>query len=212
MTTTEIVFVRHGETRSNLEGLLHGRTDEPLNALGLWQAQRVAEKISHTMQPEEIFSSPLSRARVTADHIAERVGLDTSIHPDLAEYYFGDFEGWTIADIQRSHADLYHQMFEFSDLDFRFPHGESRREFHTRVRDAVEDIISTHIGGRLLIVAHEGVIMSAVTQMTGENPNDWTKFRLDNCSITRVERNEAKFAKITSWNDTLHLGGKGGVT
>lgn len=212
MTTTEIVFVRHGETRSNLDGLLHGRTDEPLNALGLWQAQRVAEEISISIQPEKIFSSPLSRARVTADRIAERTGLTASVHPDLAEFYFGDFEGWTVTEIQRSHSEIYRQMFEFSDLDFRFPRGESRREFHTRVRNAVNEIVSAHAGSRLLIVAHEGVIMSAVTQMIGENPNDWTKYRLANCSITRIERTGANSAKITSWNDTLHLGREGGVT
>lgn len=205
MATTEVVFIRHGETRSNIERLLHGRTDEPLNALGLWQAERVAKRISTMVQTRLVYSSPLSRARVTAEAIAAQIGVETRFNENLAEFHFGDFEGSTIAGIQRSHPEIYRQMFDFTDLDFRFPNGESRREFHTRVLEAVEGILTAHIGERLVVVAHEGVIISAVTQLTGDDPNDWTKYSLGNCSITRMETNGAGLAEITCWNDVLHL-------
>ncbi len=212
MATTEIVFVRHGQTRSNLEKLLHGRTDEPLNSMGRWQAQQVAERINTIGRMSLVHSSPLSRARVTAQTIAKRIGADTRFHEDLAEFYFGEFEGYTLSGIQTSHPEIYRRMFDFADLDFRFPNGESRREFHARVFHAVNDIVAAHTGERFAIVAHEGVIVSAVMQMTGGDPSDWTKFRLGNCSITRLESNGSRIADITSWNDTMHLDGKGEIT
>ncbi len=212
MTTTEIVFVRHGQTRSNLEKLLHGRTDEPLNSVGRWQAQQVAERINTIGSMSLVHSSPLSRARVTAQTIAERIGADTKFHENLVEFYFGEFEGYTLSGIQTSHPEIYRRMFDFADLDFRFPSGESRREFHARVFRAVNDIMTTNKGERFAIVAHEGVIVSAVMQMTGRDPSDWTKFRLGNCSITRLETNGSRVAEITSWNDTLHLESTGEIT
>lgn len=212
MTTTEIVFVRHGETRSNLEGLLHGQTDEPLNELGRRQAMKVARRLTGIGRIDSVHSSPLSRAKFTANAIASQVHSNITFHNDLAEFHFGDFEGSTIDAIKRTYPDIYQKMFDFSDLDFRFPHGESRREFHQRVLHAVEGILGVHAGERLVIVAHEGVIVSAVTQMAGGDPNDWTKYRLGNCSITRLEMNGAGAPMITCWNDVLHLADDGGAS
>jgi broad specificity phosphatase PhoE len=211
MSTTELVFVRHGETRSNIEQLLHGRTDEPLNALGKRQAQRVAERLGASRDLDLIYSSPLARARVTAESIAKQIGIDARIHPGLAEYHFGDFEGFTINRIKDEHPKIYQGMFDFADLAFRFPNGESRGEFHERVLRAVSEIKESHREKRIVVVAHEGVIVSAVHQLTGGDPNDWTKYRIANCSITRVECNGDEIAEITCWNDTLHLLDEGDV-
>jgi len=204
---TEIVFVRHGQTRSNIERLLHGRTDEPLNRLGLWQADRVAERVSSLGTMDVLYSSPLSRARVTAERIADLCGLTPHFLDDLAEFHFGDMEDFTIDAIQTDHPEIYAKMFDFSDTAFRFPNGESRREFHERVIGAVREIIASHSEQRLAVVAHEGVITSAVTQLTGADPNDWTKYRLANCSITTVVMNGHETYEVTCWNDVAHLEG-----
>ncbi len=210
MTITELVFVRHGQTRSNLEGLLHGQTDEPLNELGRWQALRVAQAVDDIGGIDSIHSSPLSRARVTAEAIATRVNAEVRLHQNLAEFHFGEFEGQTIAEIKDTYPEIYRGMFDFSDLNFRFPRGESRREFHERVIAAVNEIAASHRGERLVVVAHEGVISSAVVQLSGGDPNDWTRYRLSNCSITRLEMNGTGTASITCWNDVIHLEANGG--
>ncbi len=202
---TELVFVRHGQTRSNIELLLHGRTDEPLNTLGLWQAERVAERIALLGSMNALYSSPLSRARVTAERIAARSNLVPYYHDDLAEFHFGDMEGSTIGAIQSTHPEIYSKMFDFADTAFRFPNGESRQEFHDRVIAAVRQIIRQHDHESLVVVAHEGVIASAVNQLAGTDPNDWTRNRLENCSITRVEMNGRETCQITCWNDVAHL-------
>ncbi len=205
MQRTEIVFVRHGQTRSNIEGLLHGRTDEPLNAHGWWQVERVAIRLGATGPLHSIHASPLSRALATAQAIANQTGAAITKHDDLAEFHFGDFEGYTLSQIQQSHPELYGKMFEFSDRAFRFPNGESRGEFYDRTLSAVQRLIDGYAGERFAVVAHEGVIASVVTQLTGNDPSDWTRNRFDNCSITTVAINGSAVAEVTCWNDTIHL-------
>ena len=205
MATTEIVLVRHGETQSNLELLLHGRTDVPLTPLGEWQAQRVAERLREIGPVDALFSSPLRRARSTARVISEQIGIEAEYLDDLTEFHFGDFEGYTLMRIQEAHPEIFLQVIDTSDFEFRFPNGESRREFHDRVKQSLDRITDLNAGKRLVIVAHGGVIASAVTQFTGGNPNDWASFLVHNCSITRLEIDGRSPARLASWNDTLHL-------
>jgi broad specificity phosphatase PhoE len=205
MVTTEIVLVRHGETQSNLEQLLHGRTDVPLTPLGEWQARRVAERLIQFDPVDALYSSPLLRARSTARLISQRIGRDVVFVDDLTEFHFGDFEGYTLSDIQETHPEIFLQVLDTSDFEFRFPNGESRREFHARVKGALDTLAEANAGKRLVIVAHGGVIASAVTQFTGGNPNDWANFLVHNCSITRLEINGRSPAHLACWDDTVHL-------
>ena len=205
MTSTEIVLVRHGETQSNLENLLHGRTDVPLTSFGEWQAQRVADRMVEFDPVDALYSSPLLRARSTARLIAQRIGREAVIIDDLTEFHFGDFEGYTLSNVQESHPELFLQALDTSDFEFRFPNGESRREFHARVKRAVDRLATEHVGKRVVVVAHGGVIASAVTQFTGGNPNDWASFLAHNCSITRLELEGRSPARLACWNDTVHL-------
>ncbi|MDB5416108.1 MAG: phosphoglycerate mutase [Rubritepida sp.] len=85
-------FLRHGETDWNAEGLSQGQTDVPLNHVGLMQAKRAARTL-HPIPIKTIVSSPLSRARVTAEYAAEKLGLPVSFDDDLKEVNFGVQEG-----------------------------------------------------------------------------------------------------------------------
>src|SRR6185437_8959434 len=154
MQTTEIVLVRHGETQSNLEQLLHGRTDVPLTPLGEWQAQRVAQRIAELGTFDLLLSSPLSRARSTAEQISRQIGLETIYLDDLTELHFGDFEGYTLMQLQDSHPELFLRALDFTDFELRFPNGESRREFHERVKRVFDEVLEQYAGKRLIIVTH----------------------------------------------------------
>jgi broad specificity phosphatase PhoE len=205
MTTTEIVLVRHGETQSNLEQLLHGRTDVPLTPRGEWQALRVAQRVHEIGGAAALYSSPLIRAHATALRISELIGLDPVLLADLTEYHFGDFEGVAFGSIRESHPELFMRAIDPTDIDFRFPNGESRREFNERVRNSFDALVEQHAGERIVVVAHGGVIASAVGQLTGGNPNDWEKYLVKNCSVSHLELNGEAVARLICWNDALHL-------
>ena len=209
MVTTELVLVRHGETRSNLEFLLHGRTDVPLTSLGAWQAHRVAERLLTIGTIDVLYSSPLLRARATAEIISAELGVTVEFIDDLTEFHFGDFEGYTLTSIQESHPEIFLQVLDTSDFEFRFPNGESRREFHTRIQTALQSVIDAHTGKRIVVVAHGGVIASIFTQFTGGNPNDWANYLVHNCSITRLEVDGQPPARLVCWDETAHLNNEG---
>lgn len=201
---TELFLVRHGQTDSNVARLFDGATDTPLNQLGLRQAALVAERISTLSDLGSLYSSPLQRALVTARAISRSIGLEPVIEAGLREMNFGAAESHAMEAIIERWPELAAQMQDPNGRDVRFPGGESRREFHTRVRTTLDLIATAQQGRRVVVVAHGGVISSAVAQMLGHDPNDWRKFTVDNCSVTHIElATSGSIAHVV--NDVVHL-------
>jgi broad specificity phosphatase PhoE len=201
---TEVFMVRHGQTDSNIAGLFHGATDVPLNETGLRQAELVAERVALLEDLQSLHTSPLRRAFATAEAISRRVGLSLQIHPDLQEMNFGEVEGLVLATMSERWPDLAERLKNDQDMDARFPGGESRGEFNQRVRHALDEIVTEYSGQRLVIVAHGGVISSLVAQILGDNPNNWRKYPVANCSVTHIEfATRGPVARLL--NDVVHL-------
>jgi probable phosphoglycerate mutase len=97
LQATPFWFLRHGETDWNAQGLSQGRTDIPLNAVGVAQAERAARTLA-PLGIASVVASPLSRARVTAEIAAAALGLPVSFDADLAEVNFGEQEGLPMGD------------------------------------------------------------------------------------------------------------------
>ena len=85
-------FLRHGETESNVRGVVAGSTDVTLTALGHAQAQAACAPL-HGRGITAIYTSPLRRARDTAVYIAQSLGLPVAVIPELAERNWGILEG-----------------------------------------------------------------------------------------------------------------------
>jgi probable phosphoglycerate mutase len=90
-------FLRHGETDWNAQGLSQGNVDIPLNPTGLAQARSAAERLRNR-GIATIVSSPLARARVTAEIVGEALSLPVRIDDDLREVRFGVQEGHPMSD------------------------------------------------------------------------------------------------------------------
>jgi broad specificity phosphatase PhoE len=97
LTHTPFWFLRHGETDWNAQGLSQGRTDIPLNVVGEMQARRAAATVA-PLGIATIVSSPLGRARRTAEVAAGAIGRPVEIDDELAEVNFGDQEGLPMGD------------------------------------------------------------------------------------------------------------------
>ncbi len=201
---TELFLVRHGQTDSNVARLFDGATDTPLNQLGIRQAQLVARRVAELADLGSLYSSPLQRALLTARAISRSIGLEPVIEAGLREMNFGAAEGHAMAAIVERWPELAEQMQDPDGADVRFPGGESRREFHGRVRATLDLIATGHQGERIVVVAHGGVISSAVAQIVGDDPNDWRKYTVDNCSVTHIEiATSGPIAHMV--NDVVHL-------
>lgn len=88
---TRFYFLRHGQTDHNRQRICQGHTDVPLNATGLEQAE-IAAAVLGEIEPVAITTSDLTRVRQTAKPIADLLGLETIVDPDLRERAFGVYE------------------------------------------------------------------------------------------------------------------------
>ena len=94
MNTAILTLIRHGETAANTGGVWHGSTDTPLSERGRRQARRVGEHLLESGETfSHIYSSPLVRARHTAEAIDAGLGLGVAQEPGLSEYDLGSWEG-----------------------------------------------------------------------------------------------------------------------
>ncbi|WP_309131733.1 histidine phosphatase family protein [Brevibacterium sp.] len=156
--TKTVIFWRHGQTDYNVERRFQGQTDIPLNELGHRQATAAAACLSE-LAPEVIVSSDLARAAVTADHLADLLGLTATRDSRLRESSFGDWEGLTRDEIVEKWADELHGWV--AGADTKPPGGESRSESGQRVATAITEIVRDSDAETIAIVAHGAVLRAA---------------------------------------------------
>ncbi len=182
---TTIYFVRHGETiltpTRKFSGT--GALDPELTADGLAQAERVAAEVAK-LEPEVLISSPLKRARQTADAIARATGLSVIDDTDWYELSFGSWDGKSIEEVKAETPEDYQAWVNSSS--YRPGGGESYDEAALRIDAAMEKVLSQYPGQKVVVVTHNGVIKSAANLAIG-GPNDGV-FHMDAtpCSISSI--------------------------
>ncbi len=149
---TELWIVRHGQTDWNVEGRYQGQADQPLNVVGLAQAEAAAKQLRGKTFAA-IYSSDLQRARVTAEIIAAELGLPVQIDRHLREVNQGEWEGMLTADIQARYAETWSARQQ-DRLHAAPPGGESLAQVAARVLPAVDEITQRHPDAAILVVSH----------------------------------------------------------
>lgn len=144
-----IFYIRHGETDWNVIGRLQGRRDVPLNARGRIQAMHCGDILHDLFEREgrnaseiDFVSSPLGRARTTMELVRAPLGLAADgyrVDPRLAEIAFGDWEGFTIAQLHTRDPQRIAAR-EHDKWHFVPPGGESYKTVSARMREWYESI------------------------------------------------------------------------
>ncbi|MDQ3044936.1 MAG: histidine phosphatase family protein [Chloroflexota bacterium] len=183
---TSFFLVRHGRTASNVARRLHGATDIPLDAIGFGQAERIAERLVSEAPFDAIITSPLQRAAATAQVLGAKINMEPTLDAGLVEMNFGALEGHTLDRIRNEHPELARQLDNLSDDELTWPGGESRRGFHARVLGTFQSILNDFSRGKVVVVAHLGVLSSLLAQISNQNTNDWSAFPLANCTLTHL--------------------------
>jgi broad specificity phosphatase PhoE len=203
---TELFLVRHGRTLGNVQRVLVGSTDVPLDEFGVQQAELVGDRLADAVKADVLLSSPLQRARVTAKAIGDKMRLNPVVRPNLAEWNFGSAEGLSFEVLVQQHPDIAARFADIEDFDVGWPGGETRRDFHDRVFNEFVSILHAYENHTVIVVAHGGVFGSLLAQIQGNSPNDWTQYSIHNCSITHLEVSVEATA-IHLLNDIEHLNG-----
>ena len=176
-----LILVRHARTVLNAEGRLQGRSDPELDEVGARQALSLAERLS-TDPVARVITSPLLRARSTAEVIAARHGLVPEVDPAWIELDYGALEGVVIGDVG---ADIWRAWRE--DPDFAPDGGESFTSLDERVHGACERIHAERPDGDVVVVSHVSPIKSAVAWSVGAPTTIAHRMRLGQAAVSRID-------------------------
>ncbi len=157
MKQPEIILLRHGETKWNVEGRFQGRLDSPLTKKGKLQAKENALKLKKNIEDFskiKIFSSPLGRAKETAFIISDILGVERKtiiFDKRVIEFNYGIFEGKIRDNILDTEE---FKEREANKWNFIIENGESYQIIQNRVKDFLNFIKDEKI---VIVIAHEMV-------------------------------------------------------
>lgn len=174
----KLYITRHGETKRNAEQRVLGRTDDPLSEKGLAQAAELAEKMKD-IEVDMIFVSPLSRARQTAQAVADVKGLIPIVDDRLIETNFGDFEG----------VERWCEAYQNAKRDHfkRYPNGESYFDMAYRIYNFLFEIREKYADKKVLVVSHGGVCRIICNYFHDMENEEFVKHAFPNCGLEEFD-------------------------
>lgn len=183
---TTMFLVRHGQTEYG-DGRYAGSTDVALTAVGVAQAERLGTWAAGT-GIDGIATSPLARARRTAEPAARATGLIPIIDPRLREPSFGEGEGLTGAEMERRFPEA-RRAFLASPASNALPGGEPGRDVIARAVPALRSLAADHPDERLLVVTHNTLIRLVLCALLGIDPDRYREVfpAVANGAVTTVE-------------------------
>ncbi len=201
---TSLYLLRHGETPLSVERRFSGLGDPELTPNGVAQAEAAAVKLAgKPYDIQVIVSSPLRRARATAEIIAARVGLEVLVEEGLRETDFGDWEGHTFTEIQRRWPDELAAWL--ADPSAAPPGGESFGEAARRVQATGDMLIERYEGKAVLAVSHVTPIKMLLRFALLAPLGALYRMHLDLSALSLIEYYADGPAVVKAFNDTSHL-------
>ncbi len=183
--STEIIFLRHGETDWNREKRIQSRQDTPLNSNGKNQARRSAA----ALKKEKIcavYSSPLSRALDTATVIALQHGIPVRTDERLLEISHGSWSGKKESWLSRKYPEKY-KKWKKEPWKHLPPDAESWQELKKRMGAFISHIKRVHRGEKILVVSHRGAIAAALTIIRKKPLNYINRYLPANCRPVKIK-------------------------
>jgi broad specificity phosphatase PhoE len=169
-----LFLVRHGQTEPNAAGLLLGRADPPLTALGRRQAGAIAGALP---APARVVSSPLRRARDTAAAFGQPVEIDDR----WIEMDYGDADGQPVSSVTANTWSRWR-----ADPTFAHPGGESLAAVGERVRSACADLTGPADAGDVVVVSHVSPIKAAIAWALGVDDLVAWRMYVADAAVARV--------------------------
>jgi probable phosphoglycerate mutase len=151
----KIYISRHGQNEDNANGILNGHRDLPLTDIGIRQAHELADGIKQEgFSFDTVYTSPLVRAKKTAEIVCETLGLaEPKVLDSLIERDFGVMSGKLASDIEKLCAP---DIIKTDTITYFLspPGAETFPELMERAARALDHIKSEHTDGTVLLVSH----------------------------------------------------------
>jgi probable phosphoglycerate mutase len=200
----KLILIRHGESTWNAEGRYQGRLDAPLSERGKAQARALAEHLvkAEDVRPRAIASSPLSRARDTAEATAHLLRVGVAVDADLVEISHGQWEGLLKTEIAERWPEML-GAWRTAPETVRFPGGESLADVKRRWHEFLTRV--NRWASPLMIVTHDVIVRLAVLDARGEPLSAFNSLTSENAAITELDYHSGQLS-IVRLNERSHLG------
>jgi broad specificity phosphatase PhoE len=208
---TRLYLVRHGENLANLTKEFSCRqVDYSLTAKGVLQAEQTARYLQ-TKGIDAIYSSPLRRAKETAQHLADLLGQEVHLREAFRELNVGDLDGQPPTEEAWARHDAVLRAWRHGDLEAGFPGGETFVQMWQRVAAGFREVIANHPDASVAIFAHGGVFASSVKALCPDiDLADVLSRENHNCSISEIEAEMSAgrlHGQLLTWAACDHLSG-----
>ncbi|WP_067961087.1 histidine phosphatase family protein [Nitrosopumilus sp. Nsub] len=189
----QIIFLRHGQAKNNTERVLSGRTPGvPLTDKGITQAQQTAELLKH-MNISAIYSSPIQRAKHTAEIVGKHNSIDVEIDDRLIELDMGKFTGVPYDEIFSSHGNVFMKFYN-DELEIAHNGVETFTDVKKRVLSIVDEIIEKHSDENIVLVTHMDPIKAMLSTVVDLSPTNLFELIIANASLNLFREKDRKFS------------------
>lgn len=201
---TELYLVRHAQTAGNQKRAFQGLTDADISQGGQAQLEKLAERFA-AVAFDRIYTSPLIRAKKTAEAVNRHHGKEIIVNDALVEIDAGDLEGMPFSEVFEKYPEDVQRFLNTPEI-FEMPGGESMKHVYKRISMAVDDIVRTNSGGRVVIVSHGCALQNYLACALGYGQKGISKAPICyNTGVTHIRFTQNALPFIVSLNDASHL-------
>ncbi len=187
-----IIFLRHGQAKNNIERILTGRTPGvPLTEKGIDQAEKAAKFLEH-MNISAIYSSPIERAKHTAEIVGKHNSIDVTIDDRLIELDMGKFTGVPYDEIFTSHGNVFMKFYN-GELEIAHNGVETFSEVKKRILGIVDHVIEKHPDQNVVLVTHMDPIKAMLSTVVDLTPTNLFELIIANASLNIFREYKRKF-------------------
>ncbi len=189
----QIIFLRHGQAKNNTDRILAGRTPGvPLTDTGIKQAEQTG-KLLEDMNISAIYSSPIQRAKHTAEIVGEHNSIDVIIDDRLIELDMGKFTGVPYDEIFASHGNVFMKFYN-DELEIAHNGVETFADVKKRVLGIVDHVIEKHPDENVVLVTHMDPIKAMLSTIVDLSPTNLFELIIANASLSIFKEKDRKFS------------------
>lgn len=201
---TTVYIIRHCESVGNIEHRFQGRFDSPISPKGEKQLDMLSLRFRN-VHLDAIYSSPLTRAYLTAQAVARFHELQVQIRDELIELDVGEMENLLLSEIGEKFPKVAENWDKTPDL-CEFPGGETMKQAYDRANNALDKLIAENCGKTIVIATHGGLIRNIDARVrTGSVEGMRGGAIFGNTGISVLEADESGKLSWRTVNDLSHL-------
>ena len=188
-----IIFLRHAQAENNTKRILAGRTEGvPLTKTGIQQAEQISEYLK-PLDISAIYSSPIERAKHTAEIVAKNCSLDVVLDERLTEINMGKFTRMNYDDMFAKYGNIFLKFYE-NDPVISEHEVETFPDVQKRVLEMVDHVLKKHNNENVILVTHMDPIKSMLAKVMNLVPKTLFELIIANASLTIIKEQDKIFS------------------